>query len=143
MAGFLPPGVFFRDDAYFYEGQIGGGRNTRIGGNVVAGVKQRTFINFATPIWVTPVEVLGGNLAFSLTVPLGEPAVRANAVLTGPVRANPRVRTASPEAHVAPSTTLYREAFSKLETRDSGYPSGEGRGEVRGIGRDRRYAQAA
>ena len=78
-------GSFFQDDAYFYEGQIGGGRNTRIGGNVVAGVKQRTFVNFATPIWVTPVEVLGGNLAFSLTVPLGEPAVRANAVLNGPI----------------------------------------------------------
>jgi hypothetical protein len=86
LAGFLPPpGVYFQDDAYFYEGHIGGGRNTALGGNVVAGVKQRTFVNFATPLWVTPVEILGGNLALSLTLPLGEPSVRANAVLSGPI----------------------------------------------------------
>jgi hypothetical protein len=86
LAGFLPPpGVYFQNDAYFYEGRIGGGRTTAIGGNIVAGVKQSTFVNFATPIWVTPVDILGGNLAFSLTLPFGEPSVRANAVLDGPI----------------------------------------------------------
>jgi hypothetical protein len=37
MAGFLPPpGVFFDNTTYFYQGKLTGGRNTAIGGNVVA-----------------------------------------------------------------------------------------------------------
>jgi hypothetical protein len=86
LAGFVPPpGFYFQNDAYFYRGRIGGGRTTAIGGNVVANVEQSTFVNFATPIWVTPLEVLGGNVAVSLTVPVGEPAVRAGAVISGPI----------------------------------------------------------
>jgi len=86
LAGFVPPpGFYFQNDAYFYEGRISGGRTTTIGGNVVANVEQSTFVNFATPVWVTPLEILGGNVAVSLTVPVGEPSVRAGAVISGPI----------------------------------------------------------
>jgi hypothetical protein len=86
MAGFLPPpGVFFDSSTYFYQGKITGGRNTQLGGNIVAGVKQDTKVNFGTALWVTPAEILGGNLGFALTMPLGEPAVRASAVINGPI----------------------------------------------------------
>ncbi len=37
-----------------------------------------------TPIWVTPLEILGGNLAFSATVPFGNPFVSAGAVIAAP-----------------------------------------------------------
>ena len=86
LAGFLPPpGHYLQDDFYFYDGEIGGGRNILIGGNLVANVRQTTYLNFLTPIWVTPVNVLGGNLAFSATLPFGQPDVRARAVLDGPI----------------------------------------------------------
>ena len=38
--GFLPPpGVFFDNQVYFYNGKISGGRTTRLGGNIVSDVK--------------------------------------------------------------------------------------------------------
>src|SRR5690349_20734468 len=40
MAGFLPPpGVYFENDVWLYEGRISGAVNTSIGGNVAAGVR--------------------------------------------------------------------------------------------------------
>ena len=69
MAGFVPPpGFYFQNDAYYYYGELGGGRRLQIGGAVVSNVKQRAYVDFVTPIWVTPLEILGGNLAFSATV---------------------------------------------------------------------------
>ena len=86
MGGFLPPpGVFFDNQAYFYNAKISGGRATRLGGNVVSEVKLDMKADFPTGIWVTPVEILGGNLAFALTMPLGEPDVRAGAIINGPI----------------------------------------------------------
>jgi hypothetical protein len=85
MAGFTPPpGFYFENDTYFYEGKIGGGRNLATGGLVVTNVKQSTWLDLAMPIWVTPVQVLGGNLAFSATVPFGRPKLDANLVLDLP-----------------------------------------------------------
>jgi hypothetical protein len=86
LAGFLPPpGVYFDNTFYFYDGKLPGGRRTRLGGNIVSEVEVDAKIDFATGLWVTPAEILGGNLAFSLTVPIGEPAVRAGAVISGPI----------------------------------------------------------
>ena len=62
MGGFLPPpGVFFDNQVYFYNGKISGGRTTRLGGNIVSDVKLDMKADFPTGIWVTPVEILGGN----------------------------------------------------------------------------------
>ena len=52
--------------------------------NAGAGVKNSTVANFASPIWVTPVEILGGDLGFSITIPFGTPDVSAAAVLSSP-----------------------------------------------------------
>ena len=85
MAGFVPPpGFYFQNDAYYYYGELGGGRRLQIGGAVVSNVKQRAYVDFVTPIWVTPLEILGGNLAFSATVPFGNPFVSAGAVIAAP-----------------------------------------------------------
>src|SRR5688500_13404334 len=71
MAGFVPPpGVFFDSTTYFYECKLAGGRTTRIGGNIVSDVKANIWADFATGLWVTPVQIFGGNLAFAVTVPV-------------------------------------------------------------------------
>ena len=80
-----PPGVYFDNTAYFYKADISGGRTTRLGGNIVAEVKVDMWADFITGLWVTPIEILGGNLAFGVTAPFGEPGVRAGVLLNGPI----------------------------------------------------------
>jgi hypothetical protein len=79
-----PPGFYFNNDAYYYYGELPGARRLQIGGAIVSNVKQRAYVDFVTPIWVTPLEILGGNLAFSVTVPFGAPYVSAGAVILAP-----------------------------------------------------------
>jgi len=94
MAGFTPPpGVYFQDDTYFYDGKIGGGKTLPFGGLLVGNVSATTWMNLPTTIWVTPAKILGGDLAFSATVPtFGEPRVNASLQLNsprlGPIGAN-------------------------------------------------------
>jgi hypothetical protein len=85
LAGIVPPpGFYFNNDAYYYYGELPGARRLQIGGAVVSNVKQRAYVDFVTPIWVTPLEVLGGNLAFSVSLPFGAPYVSAGAVIVAP-----------------------------------------------------------
>lgn len=85
MAGFTPPpGLYFNDDTYFYSGKIGGGRTLPLGGLLVANVNATSWINLPTTIWVTPAKILGGDLAFSLTTPFGEPRVNASLLVNSP-----------------------------------------------------------
>ena len=85
LAGFVPPpGFYFQNDFYAYYGELGGGTSTQIGGAVVARIKVQAQIDFATPTWVTPVEILGGNLAFAVTIPFGVPRVSAGALIEAP-----------------------------------------------------------
>jgi hypothetical protein len=79
-----PPGLYFNDDTYFYSGKIGGGRPLPLGGLLVANVSAQTWINLPTTIWVTPAKILGGDLAFSVTTPFGEPRVNANLLINSP-----------------------------------------------------------
>lgn len=79
-----PPGFYFDNTLLFYRGSLTGQRSTSLGGNVVAGVRASIWGDFATGLWVTPAEIFGGRLAFGLSVPFGEPSVRAGALLSGP-----------------------------------------------------------
>ena len=72
-----PPGLYFQNDYYHYEGELSAARRLQIGGQVIADVKARIQIDLLTPVWVTPVEVLGGNLGFSATLPFGRPGITA------------------------------------------------------------------
>ena len=84
-AGITPPaGLYFQDDTYFYSGKIGGGTTLPTGGLLVANVSAITWINLPTTLWVTPVKILGGDLAFSLTAPFGEPRVNATLLVNSP-----------------------------------------------------------
>ena len=80
-----PPGLYFDSNTYFYSGKIGGSRTTQLGGNVVSNVNANIVADFATALWVTPVQILGGDLAFAFVMPFGEPAVRAGVLLDGPL----------------------------------------------------------
>jgi hypothetical protein len=85
-AGVLPgPGIYFDNTAYFYDAKLPGGRTTRLGGNIVSEVKIKLWADFATGLWVTPLQIFGGNLAFGVTVPFGEPDVKAGAIISGPI----------------------------------------------------------
>jgi hypothetical protein len=85
MAGFTPPpGVYFQDDTYFYDGKLGGGRPLPTGGLLVANVSVQTWVNLPTTIWVTPAKILGGDLAFSVTSSVGEPRVNASLLVNSP-----------------------------------------------------------
>lgn len=79
-----PPGFYFQSDAYYYYGELPGARRLQIGSAVVSNVKQRAYLDFVTPVWVTPLEILGGNLAFSATLPFGAPYVSAGALISAP-----------------------------------------------------------
>lgn len=79
-----PPGFYFENDFYSYSGRLSASTQTQIGGSVLTNVKVQARVNFATPTWVTPVEILGGNLAFAVTLPFGQPRVSAGALIAAP-----------------------------------------------------------
>ncbi len=85
LAGIVPPpGFYFESDFYSYSGRLSASRQTQIGGAVLANVKVEARVGFVTPTWVTPIEILGGNLGFALLLPFGEPRVSAGALIAAP-----------------------------------------------------------
>lgn len=71
MAGYLPPpGVYGVFSNYFYSGSAD--IDFESGGvSLSGGIEAEAYIGMPTALWVTPGDVLGGNLAFSLTTPFG------------------------------------------------------------------------
>jgi hypothetical protein len=65
-----PPGVYLSDQVWSYRGDIEG-RLPTVGGPIAAQATVNTLVNIPTLLWVTPVEVLGGRLGMSATVPYG------------------------------------------------------------------------
>ncbi len=77
LAGITPPpGVYFQDDSYFYSGDTSAALD--LGGTIVGlGVDADVYLNLPTGLWVTPWEILGGNLGFSATLVIGGPDISA------------------------------------------------------------------
>jgi hypothetical protein len=72
-----PAGVYFSNQFYIYDARIRG--NIRLeGGSLVASVRAAALVNIPTLLWVTPAEVFGGKLGFSVTVPFGRLGIDAN-----------------------------------------------------------------
>jgi hypothetical protein len=84
MAGFLPgPGFYASLQNYGYSGS--GNIAYESGGVTVSGnVKATAYVALPTVLWVLNQDVLGGNLAFTLTTPYGGKSLNADALLTGP-----------------------------------------------------------
>jgi len=82
-AGILPPveGVFFSLPNYIYSGDASASRGLPIGGAITFGVDADVFLTMPTAIWVTPADLLGGDLAFSGTFVYGNSDVSAKLAL--------------------------------------------------------------
>jgi len=86
-AGILPPeGVYFSDSFYYYSGSAQASRGFPTeGGQIAAGLNAKVRLDLVSAAWTTPVQILGGNLAFSALLPIGGPSVNANATLASPL----------------------------------------------------------
>jgi len=85
LAGIVPPpGFYFENDFYTYSGRLSAATQTQLGGAVLSNVKVQARVDFLTPTWVTPLQILGGNLAFAVTLPVGTPRISAGALIAAP-----------------------------------------------------------
>ncbi len=84
MAGFLPPpGVFAQSSNYYYSGSTNA--ELEFGGLTLSGgIDAEAFYTLPTVLWVVNGDVLGGNIAFSFTAPIGWKNVEAKASVSGP-----------------------------------------------------------
>ncbi|WP_455272624.1 SphA family protein [Rhizobium herbae] len=80
-----PPGVFFQNDVYYYQGDLGGDRQLPLGGKLVGAVDASVVVELPTFIWVTPWDLAGGNFALTATLPIGWKDVAAKADLASPL----------------------------------------------------------
>jgi hypothetical protein len=70
MAGYLPPtGVYASVQNYFYTGSADIDFQTA-GIRISGGIDADAFASLPTALWVTDAQLLGGNLALSLTTPV-------------------------------------------------------------------------
>jgi len=93
-----PPGIYFQADNYFYNGQIGGGRQLSFGPAVGVNVRQQTWLTVPTTLLVMPAEIFGGSLGFAVSAPIiGIPSVNPTIQLDFP-RLNRAVGTSVTEA---------------------------------------------
>lgn len=84
-AGILPPpGVYFQNDIWIYDGSLGGGAQLPTGGRVAVGVEGKAVLEAPTVMWVLPEEVMGGRLGLGATIPFGWMETQADLTLTGP-----------------------------------------------------------
>ncbi len=76
-----PPGLFFSNQLYIYRGDISG--RLPINGFTLQGrAKVSAAVDIPTFLLVTPAEIAGGRLGFSLTAPYGRVSVKG---LIGPL----------------------------------------------------------
>jgi hypothetical protein len=86
LAGLIPsPGLYLQNDSYFYDGSARPDRVLPFNGQLIADVRARAFVNAPTMLWSTPVPIAGGNLAFSLSQPIGGPRIDAGVALASPL----------------------------------------------------------
>jgi hypothetical protein len=78
LSGIVPaPGLYFQNDVMYYNGTASASRPLPLHGNLVADVRAVEWIDLPTLLWSTPVEIAGGNLALSATLPVGGPDIKA------------------------------------------------------------------
>ncbi|MCA0846011.1 SphA family protein [Salipiger thiooxidans] len=83
-AGVLaPPGTYINNDLYFYTGNASASESLSLGGEITADVDAIARLDVLTGMWVLPNEVLGGNLAFTLSLPFGYQDVKGKAAVAG------------------------------------------------------------
>jgi hypothetical protein len=63
-----PPGVYFANIFWYYDGSASASRPIPVGGKIVAGIDAKIKVDFPSVLWATPVQILGGNLYSSALV---------------------------------------------------------------------------
>jgi hypothetical protein len=82
-SGVTPPeGVFFSNQFYAYKGSISGSLPLE-GGKIGVRVQAKPLVTVPSLLWVTPLELLGGRLGLSLSIPYGQQNISAQG---GPIR---------------------------------------------------------
>lgn len=72
MSGYTPPpGVYFQDTFYLYNGSAGRNADFPFGRQTAVGVELNFTFNIVTAAWYTDATILGGTLGFAATVPVG------------------------------------------------------------------------
>jgi hypothetical protein len=88
LSGLVPaPGVYIQNDLYYYNSDTASA--VAMHGHVVADIRATSWINLTTLLWSTPLEIAGGNLALSATLPVGGPDINAGAEYLGNNLATP------------------------------------------------------
>jgi len=72
-----PPGIYLSEQVFAYSGTIAG-RLPTDGGPIPANARVEVLVNIPTLMWVTPLEILGGRLGLSTTVPYGRLGIKGN-----------------------------------------------------------------
>jgi hypothetical protein len=83
MGGYLPPpGVYGAVQNYFYTGEASINFQTA-GATLSGGVEADAYMALPTALWVADTDILGGDLAFSLTTPFGGKQVEIGVLSSG------------------------------------------------------------
>lgn len=80
-----PPGLYFQNDIWLYDGSLGGGKQLPTGGKLALGVDGSAVLAAPTLLWVPEEEVLNGRLGLGLTVPFGWMKSSADLTIAGPL----------------------------------------------------------
>jgi hypothetical protein len=85
-AGFTPPpGVYFSDTMYFYQGDAGANVSLPFGRAIGIGLREQFLVNIATLSVFTDASFLGGTFGLAGTVPVGRAKVSADLAFVGPL----------------------------------------------------------
>jgi hypothetical protein len=104
MSGMVaPPGLYFQNDLYFYKGSASVALPFH--GDLVADIRATSWISLPTLLWSTPAAILGGNLALSMTLPVGGPSIDSGLALSSPLLSSAVTR------HVHDSTATVGDPF--------------------------------
>lgn len=80
-----PPGLYFQNDTWLYDGSLGGNKQLPTGGKLAVGVEGQAVLAAPTLLWVPEDEVLNGRLGLGLTVPYGWMKTNADVTIAGPL----------------------------------------------------------
>jgi hypothetical protein len=76
LSGLVPaPGVYMQNDVYNYRGDTT--LTVPFHGELIGNISANAWINLTTVQWSTPAQIAGGNLALSMTLPVGGPSIDA------------------------------------------------------------------
>jgi hypothetical protein len=86
MSGYTPPpGVYFSDSVYFYQGSANPSVRLPFGRFVAVGLEEQFLVNIATLSVFTDASFLGGTFGLAGTVPVCRAKVSADLTFLGPL----------------------------------------------------------